>query len=172
MAAYNLIGTTTVGSGGAASIDFTSIPQTYTDLAVVMSARIDGGTIYGDVQTSFNSDTTAANYSWRNLTGNGAATSSETSSSGNARYCLMMAGSGTTSNTFGNGVLYIPNYAGSTYKSFSSDSCSENNASTSYLRFFANLWSSTSAITSISFSGVGNNFLQYSSASLYGIKNS
>ena len=172
MAAYNLISTTTVGSGGAASIDFTSIPQTYTDLAVVMSARIDGGTIYGDVQASFNSDTTAANYSWRNLTGNGSSAVSETSSSGNARYCLMMAGSGTTANTFGSGLLYIPNYAGSTYKSFSSDSGSENNAATSYLRFFANLWSSTSAITSISFSGVGNNFLQYSSASLYGIKNS
>ena len=169
MATYKLIETVTVGSGGAASIEFTSIPQTYTDLAVVMSARTDIAQIYGDVQISFNSDTTAANYSWRNLSGNGASVSSETSSSGIARYCLMMSGNSTTASTFGNGVLYIPNYAGSTYKSFSSDSCSENNATTSYVRFFANLWSSTSAITSISLSGVSANFMQYSSASLYGI---
>jgi hypothetical protein len=39
MAAYNLIATTTVGSGGAASIDFTGIPQTYTDLFLVSSLR-------------------------------------------------------------------------------------------------------------------------------------
>jgi hypothetical protein len=172
MAAYNLIATTTVGSGGAASIEFSGIPQTYTDLAVVMSARTDLAQIYGDVQVSFNSDTTAANYSWRNLWGNGSSVSSEPSSSGIARYCLMMSGNSTTASTFGSGVLYIPNYSGSTYKSFSSDSCSENNATTSYVRFFANLWSSTSAITSISFSGASSNFMQYSSASLYGIKNS
>ena len=31
---YVAIATVTVGSGGAASIDFTSIPATYTDLVV------------------------------------------------------------------------------------------------------------------------------------------
>ena len=34
------IQTVTVGSGGASSIDFTSIPQTYTDLCLVYSARL------------------------------------------------------------------------------------------------------------------------------------
>ena len=36
---YTLISSVTVGSGGAASIEFTSIPSTYTDLVLKLSAR-------------------------------------------------------------------------------------------------------------------------------------
>ena len=39
MATYTLISSVTVGAGGASSIDFTSIPSTYTDLLVKISAR-------------------------------------------------------------------------------------------------------------------------------------
>ena len=38
---FVLLASTTVGSGGASSIDFTSIPATYTDLVVKVSGRID-----------------------------------------------------------------------------------------------------------------------------------
>jgi hypothetical protein len=40
-ATYKLIETVTVGSGGAANIEFTSIPQTYTDLKLVISGKND-----------------------------------------------------------------------------------------------------------------------------------
>jgi len=41
------IQTVTVGSGGAANIEFTSIPQTYTDLVVVLSLRNNRSTAIG-----------------------------------------------------------------------------------------------------------------------------
>jgi hypothetical protein len=81
--------------------------------------------------------------------------------------------SSTTANTFGNFELYIPNYAGSTNKSVSSDYVNENNATggISY-GLLANLWSNTAAINAISLSIYGGtNFAQYSTAYLYGVKN-
>jgi hypothetical protein len=36
---YEIISSVTVGAGGAAYIEFTNIPQTYTDLNLVFSGR-------------------------------------------------------------------------------------------------------------------------------------
>jgi len=64
-----LIASATVGSGGAASVDFTGIPATYTDLAILVSGRSGdtGGGSFG-VSIVFNNDTTASNYNLRRLT--------------------------------------------------------------------------------------------------------
>ena len=160
-----LISTVTVGSGGAASIDFTSIAGTYTDLLLVISGRTDKATVvYDDCYIKFN--TSSANFTHRRLEGNGS-----TASSGNAASGLIgeSAASGATSNTFANIAVYIPNYVGSTNKSYSADSVQESNQTASYQDIIAGLWSQTAAITSISiYNGVGN-FVQYSTASLYGI---
>lgn len=43
MATYIKIGSVEVGAGGASSIDFSSIPATYTDLVLKMSARVSTG---------------------------------------------------------------------------------------------------------------------------------
>lgn len=166
---YEAIATTTVGSGGAATFAFTSIPATYTDLLVVASLRsdrasnsIDNGWIY------LNSDTTSGNYTKRRLWGDGSAVYSATT------YDLdyYVPGSTATASTFGNLYYYIPNYAGSNNKSFSVDSSQENNATIAINNFTAGLWSSSSAITSITFDLNNGNFVQYSTATLYGIKNS
>ena len=58
MAAYNLIATTTVGSSGAASIVFSGIPQTYTDLKIVTSMRSNYSGIQDDCVLEFNGLTT------------------------------------------------------------------------------------------------------------------
>jgi hypothetical protein len=83
-----------------------------------------------------------------------------------------MVPSGSTASTFGSTEIYITNYAGSSNKCLSSDSVNENNATTAYSVLTAWLWSNTSAITSLSITsdGAGNNFAQYSTATLYGIK--
>ena len=52
------------------------------------------------------------------------------------------------------------------------DAVVENNATESFQSFTAGLWSSTDAITQITLILSGGNVVQYSSASLYGIKNS
>jgi hypothetical protein len=76
-----------------------------------------------------------------------------------------------TSNTFANTSLYIPNYAGATNKSYSMDAVTENNATLAGQTIGAALWSNTAAITSIEIaSNFGTNLSQYSSFALYGIK--
>lgn len=159
-----LISTVTVGAGGAASISFSSIPSTYTDLVIVLSAR-DTGT-NGAAIITFNGDATTTNYNRRYLSGNGSSASS--SSANNLIYALIPT-SAFTVNTFGNVNFYIPNYSGSTTKSVSIDAVTESNSATSYQDIWAGLWSGTSAISSVSFTKSAGTFDQYSTASLYGI---
>ena len=162
------IASVTVGSGGASSIDFTSIPSTYTDLCLVWSGRSNRASAQDGMKLQFNGSTTS--YSDRNITGNGA-TASSGSSSSTYIYGGIIPSATATASTFGNISYYISNYAGSNYKSLSMDSVAENNTTTAYAILEAGLWSSTSAITSIAISSENAaNFVQYSTATLYGIK--
>ena len=163
MATYTLISSVTVGSGGAANIDFTSIPATYTDLLVKSSLRENSGNEYYLV--SFNSST--SNFSSRYVEGDGNSVGSSTL----ARFAGRVNASTSTASTFSNTDFYIPNYAGSNNKSYSVDSVNENNATSAQKTLIAGLWADTSAITSISFSLPAGNFVQYSTAYLYGISN-
>lgn len=166
---YTAIATVTVGSGGAANIEFTSIPATYTDLVIKLSARSDVAIASdGDiVDVQFNGST--SNLSQRLLRGTG---SSADSSSSATRIFFYRDPSDYTASTFNNAEIYIPNYAGSTNKSLSIDNVNENNATQAYQMLIAGLWANTAAITSIKLLGVGvAKFTQYSTATLYGIKN-
>jgi len=163
---YIPIATVKVGSGGAASIEFTSIPQTYTDLVVKLSARFNASTI--GVATTFNNSTT--NYSRRTVGQYQGSVSSSSTITTSIRTDLMVAYLDATANTFGSGELYIPNYAGSNYKSLSADGVAESNNTEYGVNLIAGLWSDASAITSIKLANSdGNNFVQHSSATLYGI---
>lgn len=167
------LATVTVGSGGAATISFSSIPATYTDLAVLVSARGSRSANTDFLQIKFNSS--SSSYTFRNLYQSGG--TSGASSTATDIY-VPINGNNSTSNTFGNAVFYVPNYAGSNYKSVSADAVQEMNGSAGtdfQMYLVAGLWSSTSAITQIDLSplsGYGPNLLQYSTATLYGIKNS
>ena len=159
------IASVTVGSGGAASIDFTSIPSTYTDLCLKISGRSTGTD--DQIWIAFNGSTTG----FSNKVLFGSAPSAASTSV--ARFVAYQTpGTGTTANTFGNSEIYIPNYAGSNNKSNSGDAAWEQNATTAYLALNASLWSNSAAITSISLSPSNTTFAQYSTATLYGIKNS
>jgi hypothetical protein len=168
---YKAIATTTVGSGGASSIDFTSIPATYTDLLLVISTRQPGGApSWSDLRIRFNSSTTS--YTDKLLYGDGSsATSISESDTG---IVIRSVNNGVaTANTFGSASIYIPNYTSSNYKSVSIDQVTENNATQALAGLTAGLWSNTSAITSIGLTpNTAGNFSQYSTATLYGIKNS
>jgi hypothetical protein len=158
-----LIASSTVGSGGAASIDFTSIPATYTDLKLVASTRMAGSS--ANYITLNGSSSTFTN---KLLYGNGG-TAVSASPSGNR--AVDQNDSSTTSSTFSNLEIYIPNYTGSNNKSFSQDGVTENNGSVAYAEMWASLWSTTSAITSLSLTAGSSTFVQYSTAYLYGVKN-
>ena len=162
------IASVTVGSGGAASIDFTSIPSTYTDLCVKLSVRISQATSANNITLSLNSSTST--FSSKLLYGTGSAAASASQSNNNF---IDVQGSTSTANTFTSVDLYLPNYAGSNNKSISTDAVTENNATAAYAEMWATLWSTSSAITSIGFTApAASTFTQYSTATLYGIKNS
>jgi len=165
---YTLIQSVTVGSGGAASIEFGSIPQTYTDLLVVTSVRTNRSAVVDNLQIEFNGLST--NLTFRLLYGGG---TSATSASGSYGLVADANAATSTASVFSSHSIYIPNYTGSTNKSFSVDAVTENNATEAYQEMVAGLWSATSAITSLRlFPRTGTLLVQYSSASLYGIKNS
>lgn len=147
-------------SSSQASITFSSIPQTYTDLLLVVSARSTTG---NDAFVTFNGST--ANFTSRHLEGTG---SSAGSFSRTDNFAGWFNASGATANTFGSWAMYVPNYTSANNKSFSIDSVTENNATTTRQFITAGLWSNTSAITSIAVSTSGN-MAQYSSATLYGV---
>ena len=175
MPTYTLISSVTVGSGGASTIDFNSIPSTYTDLILKLSTRSTAANIATEVRMRFNSDT-GANYNWTRAYSDGSSTVSQRGSIIGAPYTSFILGSNTsgantTSNTFGNSEYYIPNYAGSTQKSISNDAVLENNATEAYAYLAAGIWTNTSAINAISLFTNGANFVQYSTAYLYGISN-
>ena len=162
---YEAIATVTVGSGGAASIDFSSIPATYTDLQLLISIREETS---ASAVAFIKFNNTTANRSERYLQGNGSSVAAGTTTVLQFIACQPSD----TANTFGNASIYIPNYASSNYKSVSSDSVSENNATGAFSRLVAGLWSDTSAINQITITTDTGDVAQYSTATLYGIKNS
>jgi len=169
---YQLISSVTVGSGGAASISFTSIPATYTDLVVLVSAR-SARTIEprDELHIRFNSDS-GNNYSNRILQGNGTNTGSGSTSTTDYIKKGTMPAAGATANTFSNNLIYIPNYAGSTTKAVSRDEVTETNSTTlNYIELSAGRWTGTAAITTITFTPEVSTFVEYSTAYLYGISN-
>jgi len=157
-----------VGSAGASTIDFTSIPQGYTDLVIKINVRSSAAASLEDMYIRFNGSS-ASVYSSRNLRGNGAAASSA-SSSGTSVYIATVPAATNTANTFNNLETYIPNYTSSTAKSFSVDMVQESNGTTAWSGLIAGLWNPTvqAAITSITLFP-DTNFAQYSTATLYGI---
>ena len=167
---YTLISSSTVGSGGAASVTFSSIPNTYTDLKIVYSTRISSSGNANAFFITFNSSTTGYNTRFIEGAGSGTPGSAYVTS----RYGGLDTGNTATSNTFSNGEIYIPSYLSSNNKSYVADSISENNATLGVQWLVAALWSNTAAITSIKLEpdSVSNTYLQYSSFYLYGISNS
>ena len=167
MATYTLISSVTVGSGGAANIEFTSIPATYTDLVVLLSGRT---TSNDDQRIEIQFNNSSSNLSQRRLYGEGTNVASDAPAG--AIQPTAIPENDYTANTFGNFQMYIPNYTSSNNKSVSIDVVTENNATTAYQMFLAGLWSDSSVITSIKMIPMSSgNFAQYSTAYLYGISN-
>jgi hypothetical protein len=173
MATYTLI-SSNVLSSSAASVTFSSIPATYTDLVVRISARSTSVANQGDhFYLSFNGST-AASYSYVVLkVANGAiANGSGTGATLGIYEEQTVNRDGTTANTFSNAELYIPNYLVSQNKPSSFTGVVETNtASTAWgMSMGAALWSQTAAITSLTLTG-NNTFATGSSFYLYGISN-
>ena len=165
---YTLISSNVLASS-AASVTFSAIPSTYTDLILKASTRnSSGGTCV--IATTFNGQ--ASGYSVTRLRGTGSTASSGRTSSATYLY-FSLTDSTYTANTFSNWEMYLPNYLSSTSKAVSNFSVTENNSATAnYIDVNAGLSNITSAITSVTLTADGDTFVSGSSFYLYGIKNS
>lgn len=161
--AITLISTQTLAST-ASSVTFSSIPQTATDIFFVISARSTGSTNW---QVLPRPNGSTSSLSARQLGGNGSSVYSQTSST--EAWAGDIERSSETANTFDSRIIYIQNYAGSTYKSMSADAASETNASGNQMGIYASLWASTAAITSMTFTMPGDSFAIGSTFSLYSV---
>lgn len=154
-----------------ANIDFTSIPQGYTDLVLKLSIRRTDAVTTGDDWIQFNGDT-GSNYNWRRLYGTGSTTGSQSGTGIGGSYLTFIYsgaanGASATANTFSNMEIYIPNYTSSNYKSVSWDSVAENNATAAQEVMTAGIWSSTSAINRITYTT--GTLSANTTATLYGV---
>jgi hypothetical protein len=166
---FQLIASSTVGSGGASSIDFSSIPSTYDDLCVKISSRdtYSGPALEVFLRLNNNSNNI---YTYRRLQGSGSAASSQTGGD-TKMFVGGHPGATAASDTFCNIEVYIPNYLSSSSKILSVDATFSNNISTSYGYFNAGYTSDTSAVNRVTLL-CQTNFAQNSTAYLYGIKKS
>lgn len=164
-----LLGKTTLGSS-AATLEVDNIPATFTDLLVLLSGRCDDATAsYGfeNVVIQFNGST--SNFSGRMIRNLDGSISSLTRSDG---FIGDAPNANATANTFGSIEVYIPNYAGSTNKSFSATLMTESNGSVGSdisMAVTAGLWSNTAAITKVGFTVGSDNWVSGTSIYLYGI---
>lgn len=163
---FESIATVNVGSGGAGTVSFTSIPSTYKHLQIRAILRNAGDGLNSTI--TFNSDT-ASNYTYHYLLGDSSsASTSGTGSSSTATY-LQVPGSAQTASVYGATVIDILDYSNTNkYKTVRNLQGYDLNGD-GRIALWSSVWTNTSAISNITFSN-GVNFAQYSSFALYGVK--
>lgn len=168
---YKLIASNTLTSD-TASVTFSSIPGTYTDLVLRTSIRDGQANPNSQIKFTINGLTTTINSRTSIYADSTTPGSDRTSNAADFRW-FYTDGDNATANTFSNGEIYIPSYTASQNKPLSSVSFAENNATNPNMGVIAGLIRETGAITSIKLEpNTAVNFLSGSSFFLYGISNS
>jgi hypothetical protein len=168
---FESIATVTVGSGGSASVEFTSIPSDYVHLQVRISARNSRtGNNQANGFFEVNNDTNINNYTYHLLSGNGSSASASGAGTGNYTGLSTIFPSADLTTNLGVAIYDFLDYKNTNkYKTVRCLNGWDGNGSGT-LYYSSNLWLSTSAITSIKFTIPGYNWTQYSHFALYGIK--
>lgn len=168
---FDSIATVTVGSGGASSVTFNSIPSTYTHLQIrcLMRTTQTGDVTGAYLYWTYNSDT-GSNYSWHVLKGDGSTVTASSLTSFTGLLGERFTTAFQAASTFGAGVIDILDYTNTNkYKTNKTLAGWDSNGS-GQVALNSGLWMSTSAITRIDLYPPANNFAQYSHFALYGIK--
>jgi hypothetical protein len=168
--AMESIATVTVGSGGASSIEFTSIPSGFQHLQVRMILRnssTNGGS--RTTKLTFNSDT-AANYAWHQLYGDGSSAATNADSGVTSISTSTTTISTDTASIFAAMVLDVLDYGStSKFKTVRGFHGRDQNGSGLVL-LDSGLWRSTSAVSTLTLAPTANNFAQHTTATLYGLR--
>lgn len=163
---YETVATTTLTTA-TASVTFSSIPGTYTDLILVpvFTPTASGGI---DVYLTFNGDTTSGLYSKTHIAGYASSTGSVRFTGQNRIATYWQVGPG---NTVPAQINYsIMNYSNSTTNKTVLARSGAFQGSAEEVNAFVGLWRNTNAITSLSLTTSSSTFASGSVFSLYGIK--
>jgi hypothetical protein len=172
--AYDALATVTVPSGGVSSVSFTGIPSGYKHLQIRYLARSTVSNVAdGYVSIRFNSDATNGNYYFYHfLDGNGSSASAAAGGTNTIIYGGVCAGNTATASVFGGGVIDILDYASSSkYKVTRGLGGIDNNGS-GVIRLASGEWYNTAPVTTVTIgaNAFANNFTEYSSFALYGVR--
>lgn len=162
------ITTTTLGSNQS-TVTFSNIPQTYTHLQIRFMSQNDRADTNNGILLTFNSDS-GTNYSWHRLYGDGASVASSAGTSTSGIRIERQSAYSSANSIFGVGVCDILDYRNTNkFKTVKNIGGVDANGS-GFVAINSGNWRSTSAVTSISLTGIdGGNFKQYSSFALYGV---
>ena len=164
---YESIQTVTVGSGGASSVSFSSIPSTYKHLQVRILTRSTFGANEWPIFVQLNGN--GSGYAYHDLQGNGSAVSASASSSQSLMQLGDTSAANGTANSFGVFIMDILDYADTNKNKTGRTLYGYDLNGSGKVGLRSGLWANTAAVTSLSF-GTGGNFAEYSSFALYGIK--
>lgn len=171
----DLIQRVTVGAGGQAALDFTSIPQTYQHLQLrytVRSARASNTRDNMVLRVGNGSVDAGSNYAHHFIEGLGASVGAGGTAS--ASYALLpyAPGSSATASVFGAGIVDILDYTSTAKTKVTRAVGGVDNNGDQFVGvdIFSGLWNSTSAINVLSLYAINANLVQYSTAALYGVK--
>lgn len=167
---FESIATVTVGSGGAAEIEFTSIGTNWTHLQIRCITRSETTASY--LRIRFNGDTSINNYTLHQLYGDGSSAGAygEAGGGGSGGDVILQTLSTSTANAYAAAIVDILDYRNANkYKTVRSLNGRDMNGSGNVL-LNSTVWLSTSAITSIKLSQSSGDINQYSHFALYGIK--
>ena len=161
---YQLIETIEVGAGGAASIEFTAIPQDGVDLVLLVSGKCDSANTDETLRVDINND--FDNQVGVHFRGTGTSVINGTGQGFKGK----INGLGSTSaNIWNNASLYFSNYTETGTKVFSSDNVTEENRSYAITHMGSYQYLGTLPITAITIAAGAGNIVQYSTVSLYKI---
>jgi hypothetical protein len=167
---YTLISSNVLGTT-AASVTLSSIPSTFTDLVLRISARGNVASSIVQLNLTINGQT-GTPYSYSYMLGNGGSPSASAGTNQPFVFSGFGNGSTGTANYFGSAEIYIPSYTASRNKPMSYFTIQENNTTTARIIAGAGYWRNTSAITSLTITPDSDSWIAGSSFYLYGIKNS
>ena len=166
---YTPIATVT-STGSTATVSFTSISSTYTDLFIAISARSSQAINTSNMYVQFNSDT-GANYSSTRITGDGSTTISQRDANTDYPPIGNIPGNNTAASTFGDVYININNYANANKRKAYLCRSGAATSTSGKVWISAGLWRNTAAITSVQIVCDGiSNFSSGSTFTLYGIK--
>jgi hypothetical protein len=169
--AFTLISSVTAGSGGVSNMNFTNIPQTYTDLLLLGSVRAAADNT--NIRLTFNSNSSTVYLDQQLANGNNSAVAGKNSAAAFLSLSGANAGVSYTANIFSSFRVYIPNYTLVDNKYYFIDTVTENNSNTYIASALSSATSNiNAAITSIQMVPPSSTFDQHSIISLYGISKS